>query len=139
LIGEITDLIGKNTMLKLLVLQETIGIARLRAGELIPDWAQNGIFFSITRTIDELSVVCEEKYIPNSFKSERGWRCFKVEGPLDFGLTGILSSLASPLAIEKISIFAISTYDTDYLLVKKENFEKAKEILGKFCEIRDVS
>ena len=73
--------------------------------------------------------------MPQEVKSERGWRCFKVEGPLDFELTGILSSLAQPLAAAHISIFAISTFDTDYLLVKKENLQKAQEVLGKFCKI----
>jgi len=123
-------------MLKLFVMEETLGVARLDVAEKIPEWSQKGAFFSITKTQEELSIVCEDRFIPSEMKVERGWRCFKVEGPLDFGLTGILSSLASPLAAAKVSIFAISTYDTDYLLVKKENFEKAKEILGTFCKIR---
>jgi len=117
-------------------MKEMLGVARLGTAEKIPEWAQKGGFFSITKTQEELSIVCEDNLIPNEVKAERGWCCFKVQGPLDFGLTGILSSLASPLAAAKVSIFAISTYDTDYLLVKKENFEKAKEVLGAFCEIR---
>lgn len=122
-------------MLKLSVMEEALGVCRMQASEAIPQWAQKGKFFSITRTEDELSIVCDEENIPREVTVERGWRCLKVEGPLDFSLTGILSSLAGPLAAAKVSIFAISTYDTDYLLVKRENLEKAKEVLGKFCHI----
>lgn len=82
-------------------------------------------FWSITKTAEELSVLCEEKFVPQQIKQEPGWRCIKVNGPLDFGLTGILSSLAGALAKAGISIFAVSTYDTDYLLVKQENLELA--------------
>ncbi len=75
-------------------------------------------FCSITRTADEVSIVCPLGRVPDDVRRESGWRCLKVEGPLDFALTGILASLAVPLAQAGISIFAISTYDTDYLLVK---------------------
>jgi hypothetical protein len=90
-------------------------------------------FFSVTKTEDELSVVCEQASIPlpvpSELKCEKDWRMLKVEGPLDFSLTGILSSLAGPLAAAKISIFAISTFDTDYILVKSENLSRACETL----------
>ena len=79
-----------------------------------------GNFLSITRTEDELSIVCDAELPLKSEKSESGWACIKVLGPLDFGLTGILAKIASVLAEAEISIFAISTYDTDYILVKKE-------------------
>ena len=69
--------------------------------------------------------MCKQSDVPEGVKCEKGWRCLKVEGPLDFGLTGILASLAQPLAEAKISIFAISTFDTDYILVKDENFKAA--------------
>jgi hypothetical protein len=82
-------------------------------------------FWSITRTEEELSVVCPEAHVPPEVKRETGWRALKVEGPLDFSLTGILASLTAPLAEEKVSVFAVSTYDTDYLLVKGEQLEKA--------------
>ncbi len=102
----------------------------------IPSWAINGAgFFSITKTSDELSVVCPEEKVPRDVKVEGGWRCLKVEGPLDFGLTGILASLAQPLAEAKISIFSLSTYDTDYIMIKKNNLQKAIEVLGAFCKI----
>ncbi len=124
-------------MLTLSVMPISLAVVRLNASSSIPHWATEGEdFFSITKTADELSVVCSEDKIPSDVKVEKGWRCLKVEGPLDFGLTGILSSLAEPLAKAKISIFAISTFDTDYILIKKENLQKALEILGAFCKIQ---
>jgi len=117
--------------LKLLLLPETLAICRLDKDTPIPEWALKGGFFSVTRTVEELSVVCPQIQVPAGMKSEEGWRCIKVQGPLDFLLTGILASLTTPLAKAGISVFAISTYDTDYLLVKEENLEKAIEILAK--------
>ena len=114
----------------------TLAVVRLEASAAIPNWGMKGSdFFSITRTRDELSVVCLEEDVPEGVKVEKGWRGFKVEGPLDFGMTGVLYSLAKPLAEAKISIFAISTFDTDYLLVKKENLQKAAEVLSAFCKV----
>ena len=93
-------------------------------------------FLSVTRTVDELSVVCRQDCVALSNddlnderKIEYGWKCIKVQGPLDFGLTGVLASLAGPLAEAKIPIFAVSTYDTDYLLLKQEYEEAAIETL----------
>ncbi len=123
-------------MLNLSVVHAQFAVSRLDAFLPVPNWAlEEGTFFSITRTKDELSIVCEETKVPAGVKSEKGWCALKVEGPLDFSLTGILSSLASPLAAASISIFAISTYDTDYLLIKKGDFEKALSVLGQFCKI----
>ena len=96
----------------------------------IPAAALMGNFLSITRTKDELSIVFDAKQHLNSHISEAGWACIKVLGPLDFGLTGILARIASVLAEAEISIFAISTYDTDYVLVKKEKLATAKEVLS---------
>lgn len=90
-----------------------------------------GRFYSLTKTDDEVSVICEEARVPNAVVAERDWRCFKIQGPLDFGLTGILASLAAPLADAEVSIFATSTYDTDYILVKADNLERAIDILTK--------
>ena len=83
----------------------------------------------MTRTEDELSLVVPEEKVPEVWKAERGWRCLKVEGPLDFGLTGILASLANPLADAGISIFALSTYDTDLILVPERELEQARGAL----------
>ena|SRR5579872_6854793 len=124
-------------MLTLSVMPISLAIVRLNTSLSIPLWAiEGGDFFSITKTQDELSVVCAEERVPQGVKVEKGWRCLKVEGPLDFGLTGILSSLAHPLAEAKISIFAISTFDTDYIMIKKENLQKAVAVLATFCKIQ---
>ena len=125
-------------MLNLTVMPLSLAIARLPSSSPIPSWLANEEgFFSLTRTQDELSVVCTENRVPSNVKVEKGWRCIKIEGPLDFGLTGVLSSLLNPLAEAKISIFAISTFDTDYLMIKKEHIQKAIEILNTFCNIRE--
>ncbi|MBS6886940.1 ACT domain-containing protein [Clostridium paraputrificum] len=97
---------------------------------MVPLWVDTKNFISITRTEDELSIVCIDKNIPNEIKSEKGWRVLKVEGPLDFSLIGILSEISGILAKEKISIFVVSTFDTDYILVKEENFEKSIKVLS---------
>ena len=123
-------------MLTLSVMPAQYAVVRLDASSVIPTWAIQGAeFFSVTKTDDELSVVCQEKRVPHGSKVEKGWRCLKVHGPLDFGLTGILYSLSKPLAEAKISIFAISTFDTDYILVKQENLPAAIKILSGFCRI----
>ncbi len=96
----------------------------------MPHWAVKGEFYSITKTHDELSIVCLEENIPLDIKCERYWRILKIEGPLDFSLVGILSKISSLMAENNISIFAISTYDTDYILIKENNIEKATGILN---------
>ena len=87
-------------------------------------------FWSLTRTASELSLVCGESQAPEDAELEKGWRCLEVEGPLDFSLTGVLSSLLGPLADNGISVFTISTYDTDYLLVKENELEQAVVVLA---------
>ena len=96
----------------------------------IPEWAEKGEFFSATRTSDELSIVCCEKNIPEDIKCEKNWRILKIEGPLDFSLIGILASISSILAERKISIFAVSTYDTDYILIRDSDVNDAVEALS---------
>lgn len=115
--------------LTLSLLPGTFTICRLDPEANIPDWAKPGGFISVTRTSDELSIVCTGVNVPEGVKADRGWRCFKVEGPLDLSLTGVLASLANPLAEARINIFALSTFDTDYLLVKEEKVSHAAEVL----------
>jgi len=122
--------------LKLQILPEKFAICHFDRDTKIPDWAKEIYFCSITRTDDELSIVCPQDKIPGGALCEKNWRCFKVEGPLPLSLIGIISSLSKPLADAKIPIFCISTYETDYLLVEDENLKRAREILGKFCEIK---
>jgi uncharacterized protein len=113
----------------LTVLGERLSICRLNAGEEIPAWATGGPFFSVTRTRDELSVVCPEDVVPESISRARGWRALKLEGPFDLSIVGILASVASPLAEAGASIFAVSTFDTDYVLVREEQLDLAVDTL----------
>ena len=92
---------------------------------MIPDWAIEGGFFSVTRTGDELSVVCPEVVVPGDARSEGGWRALKLEGPFEFSEVGVLASVAAPLAEAGVGIFAVSTFDTDYVLVKEEQLSPA--------------
>lgn len=102
----------------------------MQRGAGVPTWASNARGFrSITSTGDELSIVCDSSAVPPGVLCEAGWRAFKIAGPLDFALTGILASIAGPLAEAGVSIFAISTYDTDYVLVKETNVGKAVLVL----------
>ena len=123
--------------LTLSILPEKLGICHFDEKSPIPDWAKNISFCSITRTKDELSIVCPQDKIPAGVMAEKDRRAFRVEGPLGFSLTGIVYSLSKPLAEANISIFYISTYETDYLLVEEKNLEKAKKILSKSCDIKE--
>jgi len=110
-------------------LPQRLAIARLAADAPIPDWALKSDFFSITRTEDELSIVCRQSDAPADVQCQGDWFGLKVAGPLDFSLTGILAGLAAPLAAASIPIFAISTYDTDYLLIPGAEIERAISVL----------
>lgn len=116
--------------LRLSVLSDTLAVCRLTPDAALPDWALHGAFFSITRTADELSLVCPQRQVPAAVQCESDWRCLKVEGPLDFSLIGIHAALTVPLAAAEISIFAVSTFDTDYLLVKADKLESAIQVLS---------
>ncbi|MBI4562870.1 MAG: ACT domain-containing protein [Candidatus Rokubacteria bacterium] len=111
--------------LLLSLLPDTFAICRLDKGAPIPAWALEGTFVSITRTLDEVSIVCSQVHVPEGVKCESGWRCVKVEGPLSFSLTGVLASIATPLSRAGISVFAVSTYDTDCVLVKENDLNGA--------------
>jgi hypothetical protein len=115
--------------LRLTILPEPLAVCRLAAHDEWPAWLPVHGLVSLTRTSDELSIVCAKGAIPAGVRCEPGWRALAVAGPLDFGLTGVLASIATPLAEAGISIFAISTFDTDYVLVKHERLEDAVEAL----------
>jgi hypothetical protein len=103
----------------------------------IPVSILNGAnFISITRTTEELSIVCTENAVSDCVKVQKGMRAFKIEGPLSFTLKGILASLLNPLSEQGISVFAISTYDTDYLLVQEEDLISAMYVLKEICTIK---
>jgi uncharacterized protein len=116
--------------LTLALLEGRFAVCRLAPGDEVPAWVSGGTFTSVTRTRDELSVVCAESAVPQRIRREDGWRVFKIEGPLDFGLTGILASVTAPLAAAGVSIFALSTFDTDYVMVKEEGVKRAVEALA---------
>lgn len=92
----------------------------------MPPWTDSpGTLLSVTRTPDEVSIVCDATLPPAEARAERGWSCLRVLGPLDFALVGILASITSALASAGISLFALSTYDTDYVLVRTSSIEDA--------------
>ncbi|MHC5109755.1 MAG: ACT domain-containing protein [Planctomycetota bacterium] len=107
------------------ILPSTLAVCRLEPGDPIPAWTAGSEFTSITRTSDELSVVCSEESVPDGPRCERGWRALKLMGPFAFDETGILESVLKPLAARKIGVLAICTFDTDYVLVKGEQLVQA--------------
>ena len=113
--------------LELEVIEGSYAVCRLPVDA--PVLPPAGRFRSVTRTPDEVSVVCEEQYAPEAAVTERGWRCMKVAGPLDLSLTGIASAITSPLADAGVALFLISTYETDYVLVKEGVLDKAIDAL----------
>ncbi len=112
-------------VLALELLPRTFAVARLAPASPVPSWAQSGDLVCLTRTPTELSIVCEEVSVPLGVQAQRGFRCLRVVGPLDFAEAGMLESIASPLAHAGITICAISTYDTDYVLTPATQLEGA--------------
>jgi hypothetical protein len=104
-------------------------IVHLAPDTTIPDWAKKGEFTSITRTADELSIVCPTENLPPGVSSPHRWTCLKLEGPFPFSLTGVLLSFIEPLSNNAIPIFAISTFDTDYVLIQEEFLDQALDKL----------
>jgi hypothetical protein len=119
-------------LLHLTLLPAQFAICRLPAGSALPEWATPGALSSVSWTADETSVVCEQTSVPAGVKCDGGWRAFKVAGPMDFDLPGILLSIAKPLADAEIGILAVSTFDTDYVLVKEATFEAAVVALREY-------
>jgi hypothetical protein len=104
-------------------------ICRLEPGAALPAWAGGAEFLCVTRTADELSIVCSDAMVPESIHAERDRRLLQIEGTLAFTLIGVLASVATPLADAEISVFAVSTYDTDYLLISQRDLHRAAEVL----------
>ncbi len=104
-------------------------IVRLAPDAPVPDWATKGDFTSITRTADELSIVCATENLPPDVRTSHRWIGLKLKGPFRFSLTGVLQSFIGPLSYGQIPIFAISTYDTDYVLVQEQFLEAALDVL----------
>ena len=110
------------------VLQTGLAVVKLSPGDSVPRWAQ-GEFVAITKTATELSIVCAEAGIPDDVEAERGWTGFRLAGPLAFDQIGIIASITAPLDAAEVPVFVVSTYDTDYLLIKSDQLESASEAL----------
>lgn len=111
-----------------LTLLEAVGrfaVCKLPPDSPVPAWARAGDVFSVTRTGDELSVVCRQDSVPAGTQAEAGWRCQRVAGAMPFTVVGVLASLTTPVARAGVGVFAVSTFDTDYLLVKEAEFPTA--------------
>ena len=105
-------------------------MCRLGGSEPIPSWATDGHFFCVARVPDELSIVVSENLVPNDVRCELGWIALKLEGPFPFSMTGVLASFLQPLGEAWISIFAVSTFDTDYVLIKRGQLDEARAALA---------
>jgi hypothetical protein len=114
----------------LISLPGEFAICKLEAGAEIPAWSLEGDFFSISRTADELSIICLDKQVPGDVHKQAGWRALKVEGPFEFDEIGVLSALTEPLAKAGISLLTVSTFDTDYIFIQRKNFDPALEVLS---------
>ena len=119
------------TQLKLELLDEPFAIHRLSPSAKIPNEVFGEAFFNIVKTKEELSIVCRNSLNLNSERSSRNWSCIKVSGPLDLNATGILAKLSKVLAEADISIFAVSTFDTDYILIPEDKTNAAFAALRK--------
>jgi len=118
------------TPMRLTAIDARLAVCRAEAGSVVPAWVDHGgDFVSITRTVEELSIVCAWDAVPAGVPLEGPWRAIKVQGPLVMTLIGVVAALANPLADAGISIFAISTYDTDYVLVHEPDFDAAIDAL----------
>ena len=115
--------------LKISVLPGNFAVCRLGPDDPIPDWIKPGLFVNVTRTADELSVVCEEDVVPADVVAVKGWACLKVEGPFDFSEVGVIASISRILAESEISLLSLSTFETDYILLKWNQVEAAVEAL----------
>ncbi|TPK89636.1 MULTISPECIES: ACT domain-containing protein [unclassified Mesorhizobium] len=104
-------------------------ISRLESAEPIPDWADGPGFVSISRTDDELSIVCVQDRVPVAVKQDRDWLCFKLQGPFAFDETGIVLSVVRPLSENGLGVFVVSTFDGDHLLVKASDGVRAAALL----------
>jgi hypothetical protein len=115
---------------KLHTLDELYAIVRLEPDAELPDWVRGGHFWSVTRSENELSVVCREEDVPTDASAERGWCALELAGPLDFSLTGVVAALVTPLADAAVPILILSTFETDYLFVRERDLERSVDALA---------
>ena len=115
--------------MKLYALDELYAVVRCDPDAALPEWMGRGHFWSATRSDSELSIVCLQDDVPRDASAERGWCALEVAGPLDFSLTGVVAALVTPLADAEIPIFVLSTFETDYILVRERDLPQAVEAL----------
>ena len=121
--------------MKYRVLADRLAVCRLACDVPVPSWADEGGFFCVTRTQDELSIVCSEatfagQTLPEGAVVEGGWVAMQLQGPFPFSMAGVLACFLQPLAEAHVPIFAVSTFDTDYVLIKQANLDQAVLALG---------
>lgn len=117
----------------------TFAVAQLPANAVVPEWAMNSRgFMSITRTERELSIVCQQEFVPQDVDAERGWVALCLAEPVKFNEIGILAQLTRSIADAEVSIFAISTYENDYLLTKSSDSIDTRQALGAVCDISQL-
>ena len=125
-------------VLRLSLLDGRFSIARLASDAPLPAAPASAALWSATRTRDELSLVCDEALVPAGARVESGWRAFMLQGPIPFDQTGVIAGLTEPLAAAEIPVFVLSTFDTDYLLVREPQVDRTRDVLTSIagCEVR---
>lgn len=123
---------------RLSLLPGVFAVARLDASAPLPAAPAGAALWSATRTRDELSLVCDQDLVPEGARAERGWRVFALQGPIPFATTGVIAGLTRPLADAGIPVFVLSTFDTDYLLVREEHTDRTRDVLTRIagCDLR---
>jgi hypothetical protein len=126
-----------SNVLHLTLLDGRFAVVRLAASAPLPAAPSTAALWSATRTAHELSLVCDEQQVPAFARAERGWKAFALAGPIPFDQTGVIAGLTAPLAAAEIPVFVLSTFETDYLLVRETHVEQAREVLVRVagCEI----
>jgi hypothetical protein len=114
---------------RLRTLPDSYAVVRLHPGADLPEWVDKGPFRSVTRTDNEVSVVCRDHDVPEGESVDRGWTVLEAMGPLDFSLSGVVASLVQPLADAELPIFVISTFESDYVLVRSADLARAADLL----------
>jgi uncharacterized protein len=114
---------------RLRTLPDSYAVVRLQPGSDLPEWVDMGPFRSVTRTDHEVSVVCRDHDVPEGESVDRGWTVLEAMGPLDFSLSGVIASLIQPLADAQLPIFVISTFESDYVLIRSADLARAADAL----------
>lgn len=114
--------------MKLKLLESAFAVLKLEPSQNIPPWAVQSEHFFISKTSDELSIICPEADVPTGVEASTGWRCFRVDGDLEFEQVGVVATVSKPIADAGISLFLVSTHDRDYVFVHEDNLEQAKQV-----------